>query len=176
MSLRRRDESPANRISFDVPHTLNELLFRHDLALIEAAHPHIQIALQAEGEAALNELHGFFQRNVLSGRDQRVEMLGHDDKGMQQESSLAAVIEDGFLQQFRCGANLEDTAPLRRHSGYEIRTSSLWRESHVGRINESPVAKAILVEACVQGPEGPFSLRHSLDRLAAKPSVAAQSL
>ncbi len=30
-----------------------------------------------------------------------------------------------------------------------------------GKINEKPVAKAILIEACMQGPEGPFSLRQS---------------
>lgn len=110
--MRRRDQSPPNRIFFDIQHTLSELLFRHDLALIEAAHPHIQLALQAEGESALNKLHGFFQRNVWSGRNQTVEMVGHDDKRVQQESSLAAVVEDGLPQQFRGGGDLENTAAL----------------------------------------------------------------
>jgi hypothetical protein len=154
--LRRRDESPANRISFDIRHALNELFFRHDLALIEAAHPHAQLAFQAKGEAALDELHGLFKRNVWSWRNQNVEMVGHDDKGMQQESTLTAVIEDGLLQQFRGGGHLEDAAALCRHSGYEIRASFLWRGPHLGRVNERPVAEAILVEARTQGPERPL--------------------
>jgi hypothetical protein len=179
ISVRRQDESPANRISFDIHHTLNELLFRHDLALIEAAHPHTQLVFPAKGEAALDELHGLFQRNVWGRRDQSVEMVGHDDKGMQQESSLTAVIEESLLQQFRSGGDLEDTAALCRHSGYEIRTSFLWRDPHLGRINERPVAKAILVEACAQGPERPLlpppGRRINRGQLTTNPEITTQS-
>ena len=80
MSLRRRYQSPANRVPFDIRDTLNELLFRHDLALVETARPHIQLTFQTEGEASLYELQGFFERDVWSGRDQSVKMVRHDDE------------------------------------------------------------------------------------------------
>ena len=122
-----------------------ELLLRHDLALIEAAHPNIELALQAEGEAALDELHGFFKRNVRSRRNQSVEMVGHDDECVQEKSSLAAIVEDGLLKQFRSGRDLKKSAALRGHSGDQIRSSFLWRESHCSSIYERPVAKAAVI-------------------------------
>ena len=130
---------------------LHELLFAHDLALVEAAHPHIQLALQTEGEAALDELHGFFQRNIGGGRNQSVEMVGHDDECVQEESSLAAIVEDGSLKQFRCGRDLKETAALRSYGGDKIRTSFLWREPHLGSINERPAAKATLLRSLHSG-------------------------
>ena len=56
---------------------MNELFLRHDLRLVKAAHPHIRLSLQPEGKASLDELHGFFERNIWSGRDQSVEMVRH---------------------------------------------------------------------------------------------------
>jgi hypothetical protein len=38
---------------------------------------------------------------------------------------------------------LEKAAALRRDRGDQIRTSFLWGQAHVSRINERPVAKAI---------------------------------
>jgi hypothetical protein len=69
MGLRRRYESAANGVLLDIANTAHKLLFRWDLALVEAALPHIMLALQTEGEAALDELHGFFQRYVRCGRN-----------------------------------------------------------------------------------------------------------
>ena len=49
-------------------------------------------------KAALDELHRFFQRNIRSGRNQSVEMLRHDDECVQEEFSLAAIVEEGALE------------------------------------------------------------------------------
>jgi TnpA family transposase len=70
-------------------------------------------------------------------------MVGHDDEGMQEESSLAAIVEYGSLKQFRRRCDLEKAAALRRDRGDQIRTSFLWGQAHVSMINERPVAKAI---------------------------------
>jgi hypothetical protein len=67
MSLRRRYQSPANRVPFDIRDTLNELLLRHDLALVEAARPHIQLTFQTEGEASLYELRAFSSETSGAG-------------------------------------------------------------------------------------------------------------
>jgi len=161
VGLWRRSKPSANGILLDVPHAVDELLFAHDLALVEAAHPHIRLALQAERETALDELHGLFKRHIGGGRDQSVEMVRHDDECVQKEPSLAAIVEDGLQKQFRGGRDLKKAVALRGHSGDKIRSSFLRRESHIGSINEMPVAKATLLRAFIQGPEGPCSLRRS---------------
>ena len=98
MGLGRCYKSSANWVRLDVPYTAHKLLFGQDLALVEAAHPYIVLALQAERKAALDELHRFFQRNIRSGRNQSVEMLRHDDECVQEEFSLAAIVEEGALE------------------------------------------------------------------------------
>jgi len=69
IGLRRRYKTASNGVLLDIPHTAHKLLFAHDLALVEAAHPHVGLALQTEGKAALDKLHGLFKRNIQSGRD-----------------------------------------------------------------------------------------------------------
>jgi len=83
VGLRRRSKSSANGVLFNVPYTVHELLFAHDLALVEAAHPHLGLALQAERETSFDELHRLFKRHVGGGRDQSVEMVRHDDECVQ---------------------------------------------------------------------------------------------
>ena len=71
-----------------------------------------------------------------------MKVIRHDDERVQKESSLASIVEDGSLKQFRGGGHPEEAAALRRDCGDKIRTSFLRCESHIGRINERPVAKA----------------------------------
>ena len=151
MGLRRRGKSSTNGILLNVLHTVHELLFGHDLALVEAAHPYIHLALQAERETALDELHGLFKRHIGGGRDQSVEMVRHDDEPVQKKPSLAAIVEDCLLKQFRGGRDLEKIMALRCYSGNQIRSSFLRSESHIGSINEMPVAKATFIEALYSG-------------------------
>lgn len=61
IGFRRCHESTPYGVSLDVLHTVEGFLFGCDLAFIEAAHPHIVLALEAEGEAAFDELHGFLK-------------------------------------------------------------------------------------------------------------------
>ena len=63
-------------------------------------------------------------------------MVGHDDVGVEEKSSLTAVVEDGLLQQFGGGGNLEETAALGCYGGDEIGPGFLRRKSHLGRIDE----------------------------------------
>jgi len=53
IGLGYRHKAAANGVLLDVPHAAQKLLFAHNLALIETAHPHIQLALQTEGESPL---------------------------------------------------------------------------------------------------------------------------
>lgn len=142
---RRGRKPPAHWVLLDIPDTTRELLFRRDLALVEAAHPHIELAFQAEREATLNELHRFLERDVGSGRDQSMEVVRHDHEGVQKEFSLASVVQDGSLKEFCRGRDLKESAPLSGYSGDQIRPSLLWRDSHRGSLNKRPVAKATYI-------------------------------
>ena len=144
MVLRRGYKSAANRILLDIQHTSLELLFSHDLALVEAAHPYIHLAFHLEGKPSFDELHGFFERDVWSRRDESVEMVSHDDEGMQVEFPLTSIVKDGLLKHLRGGSDLKKASALRRNGGDEIGSSLLWCKLHVGSITERPVAKARL--------------------------------
>jgi hypothetical protein len=98
VSLRRQDKSTANWIFFGIAHRVPELIFRQNLAFVKASHPYIELAFQAKGEASLDVLHGLFKGNIGGWREHGVEMIGHDDVGMEQEPSLAVIVEDGSLQ------------------------------------------------------------------------------
>src|SRR5579863_2769326 len=113
---RRRHKSLAYRILLYIPHTAHKLLFRRNLALVEAAHPNIELTLQAKRKAALDELHGLFKRNIRSRRNQSVEMIRHDDERMQEELPLTVIVEEGSLKQLCRSRNLKKAAALRRHS------------------------------------------------------------
>jgi len=128
-------------------HTIHKLLFTHDLALIETTHPHVELAFETEREAALDELHSLFKRDVRGGCDQSVEMVRHDYERMQEEPSLAAIVENGSLKQLRIGRDLEKATALRSHCGYQIRPGFLRGELHLERINERPAAKANPLES-----------------------------
>jgi len=121
---------------------MNEPLLRHDLRLVKAARPHVELAPQAKRKTALDKLHSLFKRNCGGGSDQGMKMLRHDDECVQEESSLAAIFEDSSLKEFRVGRHLKKAAALRRYCGHEVGTSFLRRQSHLGIINERPVAKA----------------------------------
>lgn len=117
------------------------------------------LAFQAEGEAALDELHRLFQRNILSRCDQSVKVIRHDDPGMEEKSPLMAIVEDRSLEQFRRGRDLKKTAALRRYRGDEIRPGFLRSPFHGGRIHEKPAAKADFFFAVFRGLKVPAPSR-----------------
>ena len=86
-------------------------------------------------------------------------MVGHDDKGVQGEAVLRAMVKHRFNQQIRASLNLEEAAAIRSHAGDEVRAEFLRSRQHVGRIDEKPRAEALLLSPRCQGPEGPCSLR-----------------
>jgi len=145
VGFRLRRKTPPHGVLPYITQTAQKLLLRRNLALVETASPHIEIALQAKGKAALNELHCFFQRYIRRGSNQSVEMLRHDNEGVQEKLPLSAVVENGLLKQSSRGRNLKEAAALRSHRGNEIRPSFLRCGAHQKSIQEKPVAKATLI-------------------------------
>src|ERR1700732_2969437 len=94
-----------------------------------------------------------------------MEMVRHDYECVQQEFSLAMVVEDCLLKKFCIRSDLKKTATLRGDSGNEVCASFLWCESHFGSINEGPGAEALFFCGLFQWPEGHCSLRMRCARL-----------
>ncbi len=125
------EASPPDRIVLDIRDTTNVLFFRDDLRLIEDCASTLLSALQSKRKATLDELDGFFKRNLWSGRDQGMKVFRHQDECVQKESSLAAIFEDGSLKELRVGRDLKNAAALRRYRGHEVGTRFLRCQSHV---------------------------------------------
>ena len=53
----------------------------------------------SEGESAFYVLNCFFEGNFFSGREQEMEMFGHDNKLVQEEFLLASIILQNPDQQ-----------------------------------------------------------------------------
>ena len=53
-----------------------------DAAAVVAGLPYIELAFEAEGEASFDVLHCFFERDFWRGRQQEMDVVGHDDEGV----------------------------------------------------------------------------------------------
>jgi hypothetical protein len=75
-----------------------------DAMIAETCLPHRPAEFQAERESSFDKLHGTFQRDLVCGREQRMEMIGHDHEFMKQIFPLITIMSEGFDQEIggRC--------------------------------------------------------------------------
>jgi hypothetical protein len=78
----------------------------------EARLPHGRPRFQAIRKSSFNELHGPFQGNLCRGRQQRVDVIGHDDEFVEKESVLIPTMREGVDQEMGCCLASEDWAAL----------------------------------------------------------------
>jgi len=95
-----------------------------------AAFPYVYGAFQAEGETAFQVLHGFFQGDILGWRQQKMDVVGHDDEGMDRHAVLCALVSHYGEEEFGGAVGLEDAASLCGDEGEEESPDFLRRERH----------------------------------------------
>ena len=78
------------------------------------------------GEAAFDELHRSFDRDV-GWSDDEVEMVGHDDVGVQEIAG--AIVVDGFEEEGGIALDLEESAAIVGGCGDEV---SAWAGGAAG--------------------------------------------
>jgi hypothetical protein len=66
---------------------------------------------EAAREAAFDELDGALEGDVLWGEEE-MDVVGHDDEGVEFVVTFAAVVLEGFEEEFGCGCDLEETAAV----------------------------------------------------------------
>ena len=90
-----------------------------DAMIRETCLPYGAALLQAIRESSFDELHDTLERNFGSGREQQVNVIGHDDKFMQQKFPRVTIVRERVDQEFGRGLPAEDGEALNRDSGDE---------------------------------------------------------
>ena len=69
-------------------------------------------------EAAFDEADGSFQGDDLRGEDE-VDVVGHDDEGVELVVALATIVLEGFEEEFGVGGDLKEAATVIGCAGDE---------------------------------------------------------
>jgi hypothetical protein len=111
--------------------------------LFEASFPYVEGAFELEGKSSLDELHGFFKRDVFSGRQEQVDVVGHDDVCVEFEAALLTIVLKSAQEKFGVAFGLEDAAAIGGDGGCEEGSDFLWGQRHRLSVKEKkPGAKA----------------------------------
>lgn len=108
--------------------------------LFEAIFPDRKFRLKAEGKTSFDELHRFFDGDVGCGREDHVDVVGHEDEGVQLIAAFGAVVVEEMEKKVGVRVGLEKAAAIRGDggdeegaefgrvgSGHEVRLTDAWR-------------------------------------------------
>jgi hypothetical protein len=94
------------------------VFFVADTVVGEASLPDGELRSEAMGEAAFDHAYGPFERDDLWRKDE-VDVIGHDDEGVEFVMAFVAVALEGFEEEFGVGRDLEETAAVVGRGGDE---------------------------------------------------------
>lgn len=116
-------------------------------ALLPDERMETQLLLGTEGESTFDELNGFFQRNVLRGRDDQVEVVPHDYELVQEETAFPAVVLQDIEKETRHFFFFEEGIPCVGDGRDEERADFLRGVAHV-----PPALKRIILNDSLTRP------------------------
>jgi hypothetical protein len=116
----------------DVEGLVAEVVFIDYAVGVVALLPYLawEFLAYGEGESAFDQLGAAFDGNVLCWGKQDVDVVGHDDEGVELEFSGIAITEERGDEEFSDSISLEDTATLVGDGGEDV---GLGLEAHYGR-------------------------------------------
>jgi hypothetical protein len=118
-------EACADGILFDVGFVGLKFFWRVNLRLFEALRPDVEFAFEAEREASLDILHGFFEGDFGRGRDNGVQVIGHDDEGVELIATFGPVSGKDVEEEISVLLDLESATAVRGDSGDEVECGAL---------------------------------------------------
>jgi hypothetical protein len=65
-----------------------------DAVFVVSLLPDFESGLETEREAALDELNGLLKRDLCGGCDEEVQVVRHDDKGVEEVARFGAVLRE----------------------------------------------------------------------------------
>jgi len=104
-------EAGADWIVMDVGAMGEEVFAVAHATVGKAALPNRKLRAKAVGEAAFDELNCTLKSNAL-WRDQQMDVVGHEDEGVELVVAFAAVVLEGFEEEVGGGFNLEEASAL----------------------------------------------------------------
>jgi hypothetical protein len=72
------------------------------------------------GISSFDDLHGAFQSDISRGREQQVDVIGHEHEGVELKSPFTAVKVQGLEKQSRVGFHDEKCPALERRERNEV--------------------------------------------------------
>jgi hypothetical protein len=139
-------EIGANGILFDVMQVLGVVQVVLDAMLFEASFPYFEGAFEMEGKSSLDELHGLFKRDVFSGRQEQVDVVGHDDVRVEFETALLTIVLKNAEEKFGVAFGLEEAAAIGGDGGREEGSDFLRGQRHrLSVMEEGPGLKPFLI-------------------------------
>ena len=108
-------------------------LVRH-AELFEAVFPNGHFGFETERESALDELDSLFDGDIRGRREDQVEMVGHENEGVELVALFGAVVAEELEQEVRVRVSLEEAAAIRGDGGEEVGAEVGREEFHAGRL------------------------------------------
>ena len=118
ISLRRLTQTRSNGVPVDIRTTNFEVFSIADAVVREPSLPHGNLGAQPVREAPLDKPNGAFEGDGLRSK-QQMNVIGHDDKGVEFVVTFGPVVLEGFDKEFSVGWNLEETASVVGSAGNE---------------------------------------------------------
>src|ERR1039458_5834927 len=114
-----------------------------DTAKREALVPDGHFGFEAEGEASFDVLNGLFDGDVWGGREEEMEMVWHEDEGVELVAAFGAVGIEEVQEERRVRVGLEETAALGGDGGNEEGSDFLRGSLHRSKLERDVVGRKI---------------------------------
>lgn len=99
-----------------------------DTAQGEALLPDGEFGFETEGEASFDVLHGLLDGDVGRRGEEQVDVIGHEDEGVEFIAVFRAVVVEELEEQCRVCVGLKEAAAIGSDGGDEEGADFLWRE------------------------------------------------
>jgi hypothetical protein len=105
-----------------------------DAAKREALFPDGHFGFEAEGEASFDVLNGLLDGDVRGGGDEEMEVVWHEDEGVESVAAFGAVVVEELEEEVRVSVGLEEAAAIGGDGGDEEGSDFLRGEVHEGEV------------------------------------------
>ncbi len=110
---------------------------------LEAVLPDGHFGLEAEGEASFDVLHSLLDGDVGCGRDEKVEVVGHEDEGMELVAAFGSVFVEGLEEEVGVRVGLEEAAAIRGDGGDEEGSDFLGGSLHRSKLERGAAGERL---------------------------------
>ena len=119
--------------------------------------PHAELGFQPEGESALDILHGFFEQNNFRRREKKVDVIGHQDEGVEMIAVFCAILPENVEEEFGVRLDLKESTTVCGIRCDEECPDFLRSERHLASLVwEAGFAPHALRNLRSAGPKGPL--------------------